>query len=79
MSAKKSDSFEENLARLQQIVEHLENGDVPLDEALKLYEEGIGLSKRCSDKLNQAEIVLKRLAKDMEGHLKLFEEDASDE
>lgn len=80
MSTKKkaSPSFEESLRRLETIVEQLEGGDVPLDEALQLYEEGIALSKACGEKLNQAELTLKRLGKDMEGHLKLFDDGAEE-
>ena len=70
---KETGSFEESLRRLEKIVNTLEQGDVPLEEALKMYEEGITLSRSCSDKLTQAELRLKRLGKDMEGNLKLFE------
>ncbi len=80
MGQKKKDpeesSFEESLRRLEKIVEQMEQGDVPLDEALKLYEEGIALSRACAQKLQQAELTIKRLGRDLEGNLKLFEEDA---
>lgn len=80
MAPKKKDpeltSFDESLRRLEQIVEKMERGDVPLEESLKLYEEGIALSKACAQKLQQAELTIKRLGKDLEGNLKLFEEDA---
>jgi exodeoxyribonuclease VII small subunit len=75
---KESATFEESLRRLEKIVEQLERGDVPLDEALQLYEEGIALSKACGEKLNKAELTLKRLGKDMEGHLKLFDEEGGE-
>ena len=68
-------SFEQSLRRLENIVQSLEQGDVPLDEALRLYEEGIALSKACVEKLTQVELKLKRLAKDAEGNLQLFAED----
>jgi exodeoxyribonuclease VII small subunit len=48
-------SFEEDLARLEDIVRKLEGGDMPLEKALALYEEGLGLSKRCSGRLDQAQ------------------------
>jgi exodeoxyribonuclease VII small subunit len=51
---------------------------VPLEESLRLYEEGIALSRLCGEKLTKAELTLKRLGKDMEGHLALFE-DSSEE
>jgi exodeoxyribonuclease VII small subunit len=69
-------SFDESLQRLEQIVEQMEQGDIPLEESLKLYEEGVLLSKVCAQKLQQAELTIKRLGKDLEGNLKLFEEDA---
>lgn len=67
-------SFEESLRRLEEIVDRLDSGDVPLEESLRLYEEGIALSKACGDTLQRAELTLKRLGKDMEGHLKLFDD-----
>ena len=49
MAAKKqSASFEESLARLDEIVKHLEKGDMPLSESLNLYEEGTALINACS-------------------------------
>ncbi len=80
MPAKKKEpgqqSFEEALRTLESIVERLEQGDVPLEESIRLYEEGIAVSKYCAGKLTQAELTLKRLAKDMEGNLKLLDEDS---
>ncbi len=64
-------SFEEAVKRLETIVEKLEEGSVPLDDVMSLYEEGIGLSKRCLEKLSQAELKLKRLTKDADGTLSL--------
>jgi exodeoxyribonuclease VII small subunit len=68
-------SFEQSLRRLEEIVRQLEQGDVPLDESLKMYEEGIALSKACIEKLTQAELKVKKLGKDMEGNLRVFEEE----
>ncbi len=80
MPAKKKEpgqqTFEEALRTLESIVERLEQGDVPLEESIRLYEEGIAVSKYCAGKLTQAELTLKRLAKDMEGNLKLLDEDS---
>ncbi len=67
----KKDSFEKSLKRLEQIVETLEHGDVPLEDALTMYEEGIQLSKLCIDKLTQAELKLKKLLRDVDGKFKL--------
>lgn len=50
----KNIKFEDALKRLEKIVEKLEAGDVPLDESLSLYEEGISLFKHCSSKLEEA-------------------------
>ncbi|MBI3192957.1 MAG: exodeoxyribonuclease VII small subunit [Ignavibacteriae bacterium] len=70
----KKDTFEYSLRRLEEIVESLEEGSVPLDDALKLYEEGISISKQCIEKLNSAELKLKRLSKDAKGNFELFTE-----
>lgn len=78
MPPKKKDvtqgSFEDSLHRLEQIVEQLEGGSVPLEESMRLYEEGIELSKRCAAKLKDAELTLKRLGKDMDGNFILTDE-----
>lgn len=73
MSARKTSkgSFEDSLNRLEKIVESLEQGQVPLDEALNLYEEGIQLSKVCAEKLKAAEMRIKKLAKGADGQFEL--------
>lgn len=71
-------SFEQSLRRLEQIVEELEQGAVPLDDALKMYEEGIELSKSCVEKLTHAELRLKKLSKDMDGSFHLIEDEKSE-
>jgi len=59
--------FEENLQRLEKIVAELEKGDVPLDQALQLFDEGMQLSGSCRKELEEAEgkveILLKRNGK----------------
>ena len=72
-------TFEESLRRLEKIVEQLEGGEVPLDESMRLYEEGIALSKLCGEKLSKAELTLKRLAKDIEGNFRLLDEEPGEE
>jgi exodeoxyribonuclease VII small subunit len=47
--------FEECLQRLETIVQQLERGDLPLEQALKLFEEGVGLSDSCRKELEEAE------------------------
>lgn len=51
-------SFEELMDSLEEVVKALENGDLPLEDAVKKYEEGMRLSKACHDKLENAEKVL---------------------
>jgi len=60
-------TFEETLEKLEKIVEDLERGDLPLEETLKKYEEGMKYSRFCMDKLNQAEQKLKKLVKTENG------------
>lgn len=71
---KKDGGFEGQLKRLEEIVNILEQGEVTLDDAIKMYEEGIHISKQCLEKLSQAELKLKRLGKDMDGNFELFDE-----
>ena len=52
---KKEKSFEDAMAQLEEIVHKLETGDVPLEEAIQLFQDGMNLSKICSDKLQQVE------------------------
>ena len=56
-------SFEESLARLDEIVRHLEKGDLPLSESLALFEEGTGLMSACSRMLDEAEQTVVKLRK----------------
>ncbi|MGI5895776.1 MAG: exodeoxyribonuclease VII small subunit [Oscillospiraceae bacterium] len=49
-------SIEAALERLQKITELLEQGELSLDESLKLYEEGVGLTKTCKKMLDEAEL-----------------------
>ncbi len=49
--AKKEQSFEASMDRLQEIVSLLEENDIPLDEAINLFEEGLKLVKECDTKL----------------------------
>lgn len=62
--------FEKALERLEKIVEELESGNIPLDEALKKYEEGVRLSRACSEKLAQAEKKIQILTKTLDGSVK---------
>lgn len=53
--AKKAPHFEESLAELEQLVERMEQGNLPLEEALKLFERGIQLTRTCQKSLQAAE------------------------
>ncbi|NSW84928.1 MAG: exodeoxyribonuclease VII small subunit [Syntrophobacteraceae bacterium] len=64
MAKKKSDQFEDNLKKLQAIVEKLEQGDLPLDEALESFSEGIRLADMCRKKLEEAESKVQMLLQD---------------
>ncbi|MBQ7124990.1 MAG: exodeoxyribonuclease VII small subunit [Clostridia bacterium] len=66
MSSKKP-TFEESLARLEEIVRLLENGEIPLDDSLKLFEEGVKLVKLCGSKLDEAERKVTVLIKNGDG------------
>ncbi len=61
--ASKKMSFEESLGRLDEIVRHLEKGDLPLSESLALFEEGTGLMSACSKMLDEAEQKVMKLRK----------------
>jgi exodeoxyribonuclease VII small subunit len=62
--------FEDALSKLEKIVAKLEEGDVPLEESLKLFEEGIRLSRLCNQKLDEAEKKVEILLKNKEGVLR---------
>ncbi|WP_455389130.1 exodeoxyribonuclease VII small subunit [Petrachloros mirabilis] len=59
--------FEQAIARLEAIVGELEKGDLPLDESLKVFEEGIRLSKSCLKILEDAERKVEVLVQDKNG------------
>lgn len=62
--------FEDALNKLEKIVSKLEEGDIPLEESLKLFEEGIRLSRFCNQKLDEAEKRVEILLKSKEGDLR---------
>jgi exodeoxyribonuclease VII small subunit len=63
-------SFEESLKKLETIVDQLEKGDLALEESLKLFEEGVGLSAACKQELDAAEGKVQMLVKQRDGSLK---------
>ena len=71
MAKEKEISFEEAMEQLEHIVELLEEGDVPLEEAINIYKRGIDLSKICNGKLQSAQEQLVQIV-DENGELKPF-------
>jgi len=69
--------FEAALERLEEIVQELEKGDLPLEQSLKFFEEGIKLSRICNKRLEDAERRVEILLKDKDGAMKAepFEEE----
>jgi exodeoxyribonuclease VII small subunit len=66
---KKTDepTFEQALQQLESVVQRLEKGELPLEESLRLYEDGIRLSRLCHGKLEEAEGRIEMLLKDARG------------
>jgi exodeoxyribonuclease VII small subunit len=63
-------SFEDSLKQLETIVGQLEKGDLPLEESLKLFEEGMRLSAACKEELDAAEGKVQILIKQRDGSMK---------
>lgn len=61
-------SYEQSIARLDEIVRSMERGDVPLEQALKLFEEGAGLIASCNKMLDEAEQMVVKLKKGPDGY-----------
>ncbi|UCD32576.1 MAG: exodeoxyribonuclease VII small subunit [Desulfobacterales bacterium] len=62
-------TFEQAIQKLEQIVQELEYGDQPLEKALNKFEEGVKLSKFCSEKLDETEKKVTILLQDQKGNL----------
>ena len=63
----KNKTFEESMQRLEQIVRAMERGDVPLEESLKLFQEGTELVRNCSKLLDEAQLQVKKIMTDQDG------------
>lgn len=63
----KTRTFESSLEALEQIVHQLEEGDLPLEKSLELFEQGIRLSRECQERLGQAERRIEVLLRDNQG------------
>ena len=77
MAARKNKSFEENLMRLEQIVRTMERGEAPLEESLKLFQEGTELVRACGKLLDEAQLQVKKVMTAADGSPVL--EDFADE
>jgi len=64
-----AESFETDLARLEEIVRRLEEGNLSLDQSLKLYEDGVAAYRRCHKTLGEAELKVRKLVETVEGDL----------
>ena len=62
-------TFEQSLKQLERIVQELEDGDLPLEKAIKKFEEGVQLTKFCSQKLDETEKKISVLLKNSEGQM----------
>ena len=62
--------FEEAMQRLEEIVQSLDSGDLPLEESLKIFEEGMKIVGFCNSKLDEAEKKVSLLIKESDGQLK---------
>lgn len=67
MNIETTESYETLMQRLQVVVERLETGQLPLAEALALYEEGVALAARCQQVLDAAELRVQQLVVDADG------------
>ena len=63
--------FEDALQRLELLVDQLEAGNLALEESLKVFEEGVGLARRCGKYLDEAEKRIEVLTRDESGVLKI--------
>lgn len=75
-SEEQTRTFEASLEALEQIVQQLEDGDLPLERSLQLFEQGIRLSRECQERLSQAERRIEILLRDNQGRpvVREFEE-----
>ena len=69
-------SFEASMTRIEEIVRLLENDKAPLEETLRLYEEGVALVRQCSLKLDAAEQKVQILQRSAEGEIQAVDFDA---
>jgi exodeoxyribonuclease VII small subunit len=77
----KKPDFEQSLGRLEEVVRKLESPNLPLDQAMKLFEEGMQLSRDCQKQLEQAEARVEILLKKAGGEMvaEAFEPESEEE
>ena len=63
-SGKNQSNFDQSIKKLEEIIEKMENGELPLEQSIKLFEEGIELSKKCQIALKAAEGKIEKLMKE---------------
>lgn len=73
MAERKKMSLEESMARLEEIVEKLENEKLTLEQSVKLYEEGVKLSARCASELDAAKRKIKILQRGADGEINVVD------
>ena len=64
---KKTQTFESNMTRLEEIVRTMERGDISLEDSLKLFQEGTCLVERCGKLLDEAEMIVTKIVTDANG------------
>ena len=81
MGARRANDFEKAFQQLEQIVQRLESEELPLDESLRLFEEGIGLSRFCHQRLEEVEKKIELILADAKGQPRTepFETDEEDD
>ena len=72
-------NFEQSLARLEQIVESLDDGNLPLENSLALFKEGTKLARACRELLAEAEVQVKDAVRDVESSRASAEDEDEDE
>jgi exodeoxyribonuclease VII small subunit len=70
MAATRANDFENAFQKLESIVQRLESEELPLDESLRLFEEGIGLSRFCHQRLEEVEKKIELILADAKGQPK---------
>jgi len=81
MTARRANDFEKAFQQLEKIVQRLESEELPLDDSLQLFEEGIRLSRFCNQKLEEVEKKIELILADAKGQprIEAFEEEVADE